>query len=401
MIPLRSCNMDTNMTGDKGKAEEMSASAKTNSNGLVSSGSGFIALKNCTLIDGTGSAPIENGVIIVKDSRIVKAGDTGNVVIPEGCRVIGLNGRVVLPGLINAHVHNAYNEDTLQHWLAAGITTVRDLAPRDKSTFVSTGKELNKDIKNSRIVIATPIISPPGGYGRGISVESPVDARKKVLELIEKGADIIKIAIEDDCQGRRWPKLSADNVRSIVEAAHSKNRKVSAHITHSRNLHTAVEYGVDDIAHMVVEPLGESIISKMIEKDIYWVPTLELWKGVSKIHGLNYDRIAVDNLSKFYAAGGKIALGTDFCGYSFTFDNGLPVTEICLMQEAGMSNMDIITAATKNAAYVCGMGNELGTIEEGKIADLLVVNGNPLENMDTLKEPFMVIHNGEIVLNQE
>ena len=105
------------------------------------------------------------------------------------------------------------------------------------------------------------------------------------------------------------------------------------------------------------------MINEMVKNDIYWVPALELWNGVSKMHSLDWIDIAVKNLGNFYKAGGKIALGTDYAGYTCSFDKGFPITEVSLMKSAGMSNMDIIVAATKNAAYTCGILNETGTLD--------------------------------------
>ncbi len=131
----------------------------------------------------------------------------------------------------------------------------------------------------------------------------------------------------------------------------------------------------------------------MVDNGTYWVPTLELWKRV----GGGNDKLAVANLTRYVAAGGKVALGTDYAGYSAVFDLGMPVTEIELMQQAGMTPMQIIVAATRNGAHVCNLGDELGTLQAGKIADVLVVNGDPLEDVQALTQVRLVIHNGEVI----
>lgn len=357
-------------------------------------------LTDCSIIDGTGLPMIEDGVIIISNGKIESIGKAENVQLPKDGNVIGLKGRAVLPGFFNAHVHRAYNEENLKNWLKGGVTTVRDLAPIGVSDFLAKRDKLNKNRNLARIVSATPIISPPGGYYSGIYVDSPEAAGNKTLEFIENGVDIIKLSIEDDCQGRTWPMLTLEVTRAIVDKAHSKNKKVSAHITHARNLRQAIDAGIDDIAHMVVEPLDTETVEGLVEKGIYWVPTLELWKNVSIKHSLDFDIIAVKNLSRFYKAGGKIALGTDFAGYYGEFDKGFPMTEALLMKEAGMTNMDIIVAATKNAAHVCDAEDRLGTLEAGKIADIVVVDGNPLKDLEVLKEPAMVIRDGVIVINE-
>ncbi len=148
---------------------------------------------------------------------------------------------------------------------------------------------------------------------------------------------------------------------------------------------------------MVIDSLPDPLITDMIAKDIYWVPTLELWKGVSRIHNLNWDTVAQNNLRRFVEAGGKVAVGTDYEGYIFEFDSGMPMLELQLMHEAGMTPMQIIMAATRHAAHVCNLENEFGTIEPGKIADIICVNNNPLHDLESLSNVQLVIHNGEII----
>jgi imidazolonepropionase-like amidohydrolase len=139
----------------------------------------------------------------------------------------------------------------------------------------------------------------------------------------------------------------------------------------------------------------------MTEKDIYWIPTLELWKGVSEMYSINWIDIAESNLQRFVQAGGKVALGTDYDGYITPFELGMPITEIKLMQEAGMTPMDIIVAGTKHAAHVCDHGYDLGTIEPGKIADIIVVNDNPLDDLEALLNIQIVIKDGKIITNSK
>jgi imidazolonepropionase-like amidohydrolase len=108
-------------------------------------------------------------------------------------------------------------------------------------------------------------------------------------------------------------------------------------------------------------------------------------------------QIAINNLRKFVQAGGKVALGTDYAGYTSQFDLGMPIREIEFMQEAGMPPMQIIVAATNHAAQVCNLEAEIGTLEPGKIADILAVKGNPLEDLHALLDVALVVHNGVIV----
>ena len=113
-----------------------------------------------------------------------------------------------------------------------------------------------------------------------------------------------------------------------------------------------------------------------------------------------FGEAAIDNLRRFIQAGGKVALGTDYEGYNSQFDLGMPIREIRWMKKAGMTPLQIIVAATKNASFVCNLANEIGTLEKGKIADVLIVRGDPLEDIEALLDPRMVIHNGQIIRDE-
>ncbi len=359
-----------------------------------------LVIKGGFLIDGTGSGPIPDAVIIIQDERISSVGTESSLDIPKRANVLDVQGTYILPGFMNTHVHTGYDENNLKKWAESGVTTVRDLgnftyAPKDAFSMRNTLLDNNK---NARLVAAGPLVTTVGGYGN-FPVTSPADAKEKTEELILLGADIIKIAIEDRLQGRIWPLLSLDEMRKIVRTAHNNSNPVSAHISRSEHLEMAIKAGVDDVAHMVVDDLPDALVARMIKKDIYWVPTLELWQGVSRIHELDWDTRAKNNLQRFVQAGGKVALGTDYDGYIFQFESGFPMTEIQLMYEAGMTPMQIIIAGTSHAAHVCNLENELGTIEPGKIADIIILDNNPLDNLRSLLDVRMVIHNGEIIKN--
>ena len=355
------------------------------------------ALVDLTLIDGTGAAPLPRAVVLVSEGRVVSAGAESAVAVPAGYARISLHGAYLLPGFINAHVHTAYDKEKLRFWLRAGVTSVRDLGPQASADFVAARDRLNADRANCRIISATPLITRPGGYG-ATYVDGPVSARETVRAFIKAGADVIKIAIEDDLQGRTWPILSAAEIEAVVKESHAAGKRVSAHISHVRNLPLAMGAAVDELAHMVVEPLPEATARAIVANRIAWVPTLELWQGVSVKHSLDWDRIAIRNTGIFFRAGGKIALGTDFNGYTTPFDKGFPITEARLLMEAGLSPMDVIVAGTRNAAEVSGRLADLGTIEKGKIADLLVVARDPLLDISELAKAVQVFKSGRPIL---
>lgn len=359
------------------------------------------ALYNCTIIDGTGAEPIEDSVILIRKDRIEKVGKSQDIEIPKEYVKKNMKGAYILPGFINSHVHYAYDEAKLKKFLQGGVTTVRDLNPINASDPIKLRNRFNKNNQFARLVAATPMLTAPGGYG-SMTVNSPEDAKQTVEQLVDEGYDVVKLAIEDYCNRNRWEMLPPENITAIVKTAHEKNKWVAVHITRAFNLDAALDNGINEISHMVIDGrVDEKAINRMVKQDVYWVPTLELWSGITKRFGIPYEEIAVYNLSRFYKAGGKVALGTDFMGFSMSFDNGFPIKEVKLMQEAGMSNMDIIVAGTMHAAKTCDMAEEIGTLEAGKIADIVVVEGNPLEDIRVLTKPSIVIHNGTVAYVKE
>ncbi len=164
---------------------------------------------------------------------------------------------------------------------------------------------------------------------------------------------------------------------------------VHADLLNNNNFWNISGAGIGTLAHMPLFILSDEEIDRLVKADMYIIPTMEV---------LNPKVIAAINLKKYIKAGGKVALGSDYGGdpYGIQMEMGMPMTEIGYMKDAGMSNMQIIVAATKNAAYVCGRENDLGTLEKGKIADILVTGGNPIEDIANLRNVKMVIKNGVI-----
>jgi imidazolonepropionase-like amidohydrolase len=359
-----------------------------------------LALVNGRLIDGTGAAPMDNAVVLIQDGRLMEVGVVGEVAIPQKARQVDLQGATILPGFINAHVHGAYDLEKLATWAQAGVTSVRDMHTIKVPPDYALRDRANRDAKYARLVAVGNFITAPDGYpiqpwgSRAVEVEGAGEAREAVVKMLEGGADLIKIAVESGQDfGQVIPSLSDEEIAAIMAAAHEENTRVSAHVLVTKDLEQAVKGGVDDIAHMVTDGLPADLVQKIVQRGIFWEPTLELWKNV----GFGREKLAIANLAKFVAAGGKVALGTDFEGYNKPFQIGMPILEMEMMQQAGMTPMDIIVAGTRNAAVVCNLEKELGTVEVGKIADLLVVRADPLLDIHALADPAWVIHNGEII----
>jgi len=358
-----------------------------------------LVLTNGILIDGTSSDPIPNASLVMGGDRILAVGPASQVTIPSGVEVIDLDGATILPGFINAHVHDAYNEGRLEAWAQSGVTTVRDEGIISGSGQLTNLVGLRDQLANSpqyaRLVSTGYMLSVPGGYGQ-LDVTSADDAREQVNMELDAGVNVIKLAMESGYAGvTNLPNFTAEELSAIVEAAHTRGKLVTAHITEVKFLEPLLEAGVDDLAHIPNDLVLEALIKQLVKQDVYVVPTLTVFEAYGGLKGSSY------NLGKFVEAGVKIALGND---YTFIpqnnydhFDLGMPMHEIIRMSEAGMTPLQIIVAATLNAAHVCGLEDELGTLEVGKLADILIINGDPLNDLSALTQVKMVIHSGEVI----
>ena len=372
-----------------------------------------LALINGVLIDGTGANPIPNAAVLIKDGMIAEVGPRDQISIPSDAQIIDVKGGTILPGFINAHVHRAFDSSNLRTWAQAGVTTVRDLGTliepqhswnkwwkettegRDLPTPYPfpLAKAYSSVPSNARLVTAGPIVTVPNGYPTyafdwgpdlAFNVTSQEDARKKIAWLLDNGADVIKIALLGE-QG-----LSLEEAKAVVDVAHERGTIVTAHIQTIPDLETGLDAGINDAAHIVADYLSDEIIAQMVAQDLYIVPTLAV---IEAYYG-SLDS-GTDNLRRFVAAGGKVALGDDYSNPGIEL--GMPIRDMELMEESGMTPMQIIVAATQNGAHVCNLGDQLGALEVGKIADVLVVDGDPLQDIHVLTKVQWVIKDGRLI----
>lgn len=359
-----------------------------------------LAILNGTLVDGTGARPVKNAVVLIRGRRIVYAGPRRRIKIPTRARKIDVRGGTILPGLINTHIHWANREEDLRAWLLGGVTTVRDLGSGADSNWIfSHRNRVNRGSRTARLLAVGPMVTVPGGYpaaiwgGSGLEVNSPDDARAKVDQLIRAGCDTVKIGLESGeifGADEPLPMLSPGEAKAIVEVAHARGKRVSAHAMVTADLERAVDAGVDEIAHYSIQDTPQSLIDRMVADRIVWVPTLELLRVV---------RVTIfgDSLKRFVRAGGIVALGTDYMGAGpeYGYDFGMPIHELLFMDQMGMTPMQALVAATSNAAYALGHP-ELGALKKGKIADVIAVKGNPLKNLEVMRKLTLVVHNGVV-----
>jgi enamidase len=388
----------------------------TNSGVQTQAPSGSLAIINGTLIDGTGAAPIPNAYVLIGNGSIEAAGCCSSAIsLPSGYEVIDAAGGTIMPGLVDAHVHvtswvlgndaGAASMDATQRlvpWLESGFTTLRDVgAPLD--SFPGLRQQIDRlvrDSKSPNVVWSGPIVTAVGGYPLTVPAYAPVgrevasvdEARALVRDLADAGAGVIKLGLEGGYYSDLgWALLSLDTIRAIVEVAHERAMRVAAHVTSIDELTLALDGRIDDIVHAPLERIPDALLARMVEEEVGMTTTATVWGQAGA------PAVAAANASRYAAAGGLVAIGTDFgcCSQQPGLEPYLQ--EMRFLLQAGMTPMQIVVAATRNAAIVAGRGGEAGTIESGKAGDILVVQGDPLGDVGALRDPVAVIQAGRVV----
>jgi imidazolonepropionase-like amidohydrolase len=365
-------------------------------------GSGKIVVWNGTLIDGTGADPVADGAVVVEDGVITAVGQFDELSLPPDADWVDAHGGTILPGVIDAHTHItsdlANGIDVLSPWLQTGVTTLQDLGTVWNLVPYFRGQVEVVATQPPRVQWAGPIITAPGGYPYNYfpeiayAVTTVDEARAIVDELIDnQGVDIIKIAVETgydtDYYEPGLPVLSPELIAAITEEAHAKGVMVAAHVTGPDELQVAADNGVDVAGHAPIMPALDSELQDAIDHNVIMDTTAGAW-GAGGVRSLQ----AAANAFRYWQLGGRIAIGTD---YPFQ-PSSMPVQEFGLLSNAGTPDLDIIVAATKNSAAAIGRGADLGTLEVGKLADIIVVGGDPLMNIQLMGDVDTVILDGEI-----
>jgi len=391
-----------------------------------------IAFVGARIIDGTGAPPVSEGVLLVRDGRVVESGSSSDIEIPGSARQVDLSGRTVVPGIINAHGHvgsarglesgsEVYTQDNIldQLRLSAryGVTTVVSLGGGGPEGIRVRDEQDDPDLERARLFLSGPVLNPG----------SPEEAAQQVAEVAEMGVDWVKFRI-DDFLGRA-PKMSGEVYGAIIDEAEARGLPVTVHIVDLEDAVGAVEAGADIIGHSVRDaPVGRELLDLMGENDVCLIPTLarevstfvyadrpdffddpfftreadpevmealrnpERQAAMAESESARWYRehlpLAQENLARTHEAGVGVALGTD-SGPPARFQGYFEHMEMELMAEAGLSPEEILRSATSQAARCMRLDADLGTLEPGKWADFVVLREDPLEdirNMRTIEE---------------
>ena len=406
------------------------------------------ALTGATLIDGSGRPPAQQMTVLVDGQSIVKVGTVGTMAPTHDVPVYELAGKTLMPGLIDGHVHllsfagEGYRDVHLWNVLTfleeqaihaagnavralrAGVTTVRDMAG---SRPEISAKHAMRDfvLPGARIVVAG-LVGMTAGHGDMFvpacidrrmwrTADGPDECRKLVREYARDGADLIKICTSGGVLSLGdevgWRNYTLDEARVIVDEAHALGKKVAAHAHTRAAILQALEAGVDTLEHG--SDLDPALVERMVRQGTWLCPTLAITefvitrgavRGIPRAaieKGEPIRRRRTESMVMAYRAGVKIFMGTDSCN---TMPFGAHAWELELMQrDIGMSPMEAIVASTSGAAAALGLGDKTGTIEPGKWADLLVVDGDPLADLRILQDQarlLAVFRDGRLLVNR-
>ncbi len=404
-------------------------------------------VRNGTLIDGNGGAPVPHAAVLIQDNRIRAAGPADSIGLPNAERVeVDARGGFILPGFIDTHVHlmlegvniardmitpfsvKFYNSiQYMRRTVEAGITSVRDAGGADAGVkqAIETGVVLGP-----RLQISVVPLTITGGHGDGWMLSgnefnlfvaypgSPdgrcngvEEVRKKVREVLRAGAEVVKVHATGGVLSPRdhpeFTQFSEEELRVMVqEAAFRRGVKVMAHAQGAEGVKNAIRAGIYSIEHGIF--LDDEAIDLMLKHDTFLVPTLLAPLAVLEAgeaggmpeYAIRKARETIeshsDSIGRAYKAGVKIAMGTD----AGVMPHGTNLRELGLMCNIGMTPMEAIVATTKTAAECLGWQDRVGTVQAGKLADLVIVKTNPLADIRSLEKPdniTVVVKDGKVV----
>lgn len=391
----------------------------------------LVAIMSKKVIDGTGRPPIPHGVVLIEGERIKAVGSPQRIAIPDGAEVIDLSDEVVLPGLIDAHTHAVLREspetaaeqhlapDTKLVLIAArnirtdllsGVTTIRTMSDRNFLDVYLREAVDEEEVAGPRMVIATRGIRSIHGWGSSAVVVNGVDEmRRAVRENILWGADVIKLMMTS-FGGRdpaRWqerafdlsPTLTREEMAAAIDEAHRMGIPVAAHLHGGPALRWALEDGLDTVEHGGF--VTEEDIDLFLDSGAWLVFTLTVLFDQSGLPGhrtysvepfrsqlLERQERTRRLLPKVAEAGVKFTAGTDG-------RHGKLHLELKYLVDLGLSPMDAIVAATRRAAEALRVDDRVGTLEGGKLADVISVQGDPLQDISALQRVGLIMKAGK------
>jgi imidazolonepropionase-like amidohydrolase len=408
------------------------------------------AIEHVTLIDGLGHAPQKDMTVVVEGDRIAAVMPSALTKPPVGARRIDGHGRFLMPGLMDVHIHLRGGVDdppdaaaaraaaipALAGFLYAGVTTVYDAGNLADVILPLRADERAGRIASPRIFATGNLITYPGSHGAAIAVtisDFEKDKPKLEKQLAEQQPDVIKLTLEEEGWGARpmIPLLPVPLMEDIIRWYNLHGVRSTVHVSSELRSEEAIYAGADSLAHPVIQaPVSDSFVKMMAAKKIPFASTLTIGENYSRLveHPEFLDQplyvatfsaadretlktkvreeyktrlwtawmklmtpVAMENIRKVHAAGGVVALGTDQSSGAAT------QRELELLAAAKIKPLEILTIATHNGAVLLGKADQLGSIEPGKLADLLMLSADPSADVENVKQIVFVMKAGQLV----
>jgi len=398
--------------------------------GWVTAGN-WKALVGGTLIVGTGRDPLPEAVVVVGESVIQEVGKKGVVEIPADCEIIDVSGKTIMPGMFDCHCHISLTTlsiekrlftpktveifqtaEMMRRTLHAGFTTMREPGVLNDVGF-RQAVEMGL-IEGPRLVLAGGIGQTGGHfdeyYPRDVELpffgvemcDGVLEVQKAARKVLRKGFDFIKVCatggIASPADSPEYTEWTIEELKTMVYEASARGKAVMAHAEGTQGIKNAIRAGVWSVEHGSM--LDDEAIQMFLDTGTYLVPTLfameEMWErgeamGLTPVSLAKMERIKPTHVASFrraVEAGVKIAVGTDAIDDEM---HGKNAFELELMVRYGFTPMQAIVAATKTSSEACRVDDKVGTLESGKLADLLVVDGNPLDDISILQDQSRLI----------
>lgn len=394
------------------------------------------------LLDVKTGSTLSGQAIVIEGDKIVSVGPAADVKVAPGVQTIDLPNATVLPGLIDAHTHLTFEPEQLGYeslgvsvprealtgaknariTLLAGFTTVRNVGASGYSDVALRDAINSGDVPGPRMIVSGPALGITGGHcddnllpseyhheAEGVA-DGIAAVQHKVREVIKYGADVIKICATGGVMSKgddpNASQYTLEEMKTIVAEAHRLGRKVAAHAHGAEGVRWASIAGVDSIEHGHL--MDDESIATLKKNGTYLVPTLYLmdWNrdNLDKRNAPEFivrkmrevSAVGQNNVKKAFAAGVKIGFGTDAAVYP----HGLNAHEFAVYVRLGMTPLQAIQTSTVNDADLLGWSNKVGTVEGGKWADLIAVDGDPLKDVTTLERVKFVMKGGTVIKNE-
>jgi imidazolonepropionase-like amidohydrolase len=391
------------------------------------SGASVKAFSGARVIDGTDRPPIDNATIVVRDGKVVTVAPASRASVPANAERVSLDGKTVIPGIVNAHGHVGNTEGLEQgHYSAAnvtrdlktyaayGITTVFSLGDDQAASIFARDSQRTPSLNRARLFVAGPVLAP----------KTVDEARRLVAEDEAMKVDIVKIRVDDNLG--TTPKMAPEIYKAVIDEAHKRNLRVAVHLFYLDDAKAVLDAGADFIAHSVRDKdVDDDFIMMLKRRDICYCPTLmrevstfvyestpawfadplfqkhadmkavELLKQPQRQEQMKNSRpaqrykagleVANRNLKKLSDAGVKIAMGTD-TGPPARFQGYFELMELEMMAKAGLTPRQVLASATRDAARCMKLDREVGTLETNKWADFVVLDADPLADISNVKK---------------